>query len=315
MENKLIDPYGLLGVDSRSNLAELKKNYYNMALLCHPDKGGNNKDMNVVSSAYNYIKEQLENVKETTYETLEDEFAIFCKKQEEIKPPTFGQIFEETGDWINDFNRKFNEDLNIIDVNPFDNNPLEGGYGEFMEASEYINNLIKNDTIKNDTIKNDTIKNDTIKNDTIKNDTIKNDTIKNDTIKNDTIKNDTIKNEYVINSDYMGLGEHNDSVKNNSFPRNIDETEYIPNETVKVKNEFQSQIMIYEEPQYLPDTITNFPIDGSEILDYSGNLENIRMNDYKMAFSPMGEKEKVNEKDYPTENIEYIPRWCGPRSS
>ena len=290
MENKLIDPYGLLGVDSRSNLAELKKNYYNMALLCHPDKGGNNKDMNVVSSAYNYIKEQLENVKETTYETLEDEFAIFCKKQEEIKPPTFGQIFEETGDWINDFNRKFNEDLNIIDVNPFDNNPLEGGYGEFMEASEYINNLIKNDTIKNDTIKNDTIKNDTIKN---------------DTIKNDTIKNDTINNEYVINSDYMGLGEHNDSVKNNSFPINIDETEYIPNETVKVKNEFQSQIMIYEEPQYLPDTITNFPIDGSEILDYSGNLENIRMNDYKMAFSPMGEKEKVNEKDYPMENIEY----------
>ena len=90
MENKLIDPYGLLGVDSRSNLAELKKNYYNMALLCHPDKGGNNKDMNVVSSAYNYIKVQLENVKETTYETLEDEFAIFCKKQEEIKPPTFG---------------------------------------------------------------------------------------------------------------------------------------------------------------------------------------------------------------------------------
>ena len=265
MENKLIDPYGLLGVDSRSNLAELKKNYYNMALLCHPDKGGNNKDMNVVSSAYNYIKEQLENVKETTYETLEDEFAIFCKKQEEIKPPTFGQIFEETGDWINDFNRKFNEDLNIIDVNPFDNNPLEGGYGEFMEASEYINNLIKNDTIKND----------------------------------------TINNEYVINSDYMGLGEHNDSVKNNSFPINIDETEYIPNETVKVKNEFQSQIMIYEEPQYLPDTITNFPIDGSEILDYSGNLENIRMNDYKMAFSPMGEKEKVNEKDYPMENIEY----------
>ena len=88
MENKLIDPYGLLGVDSRASLSELKKNYYNLALICHPDKGGNDKDMNVVSLAYNYIKEHLENVKETTYEKLEDEFADFCKGQESLKPPT-----------------------------------------------------------------------------------------------------------------------------------------------------------------------------------------------------------------------------------
>ena len=32
MENKLIDPYGLLGVDSRSSLGELKKNYYNLVI-------------------------------------------------------------------------------------------------------------------------------------------------------------------------------------------------------------------------------------------------------------------------------------------
>ena len=72
MENKLIDPYGLLGVDSRASLSELKKNYYNLALICHPDKGGNDKDMNVLSLAYNYIKEHFENVKETTYEKLEE---------------------------------------------------------------------------------------------------------------------------------------------------------------------------------------------------------------------------------------------------
>ena len=30
MEIKLIDPYGLLGVDSRASLCELKKNYYNL---------------------------------------------------------------------------------------------------------------------------------------------------------------------------------------------------------------------------------------------------------------------------------------------
>ena len=47
-ENKLINPYSLLGVNDKSSLRELKKNYYNMALLCHPDRGGDKKDMNVV---------------------------------------------------------------------------------------------------------------------------------------------------------------------------------------------------------------------------------------------------------------------------
>ena len=93
----------------------------------------------------------------------------------------------------------------------------------------------------------------------------------------------------------MGLGNHYDNIKK----------KYNPKENVKVKNDFKSQIMIYEDPLYLPDTIVNFPLDGKEVDDFSGNLENIRMNDYKMAFSPPEDKELVKEKDYPSENIEY----------
>ena len=280
MEKKLIDPYGLLGVDSRASLSELKKNYYNLALICHPDKGGNDKDMNVVSLAYNYIKEHLENVKETTYEKLEDEFADFCKGQESLKPPTFGQIYEETNDWINEFNKKFEQGLNMsgemrqfigheedITNNPYfnENNPLGGGYGEYMDISDYKqNNKSPYYDIANFV----------------------------DEAEYDLAKTDNESVSYCL-----AQGE--------SEPIYQDVPAFNPNETQRVKNEFKGEVILYEEPQYLPDTLTSFPIDGKEILDYSGNLENLRMSDYKMSFSPPEEKEEVKEKDYPTENIDY----------
>ena len=266
MEKKLLDPYGLLGVNSRSSISELKKNYYNLALLCHHDKGGNDKDMNVISLAYNYIKEHLENVKETTYERLEEEFEDFCKGQESLKPPTFGQIYEETNDWIYEFNRKFEEGLNTsgeirqfigsgddVENNPYlNNNPLNGGYGEYMEVSDYTENNI---------------------------------------YPHYDLANFADENEYDLAKD----GE----------PIYQDVPEFNPNENIKVKNEFSGEVIIYEEPQFLPDTLTSYPLDGKDILDYSGNLENLRMSDYKMAFSPPEEKKEIKEIDYPTKNIDY----------
>ena len=275
MENKLIDPYGLLGVDSRSSLGELKKNYYNLALLCHPDKGGNDKDMNVVSLAYNYIKDHLENVKETSYEKLEDEFEDFCKSQEALKPPTFGQIYEETSDWINEFNRQFEEGLNTsgemrqfiggekdMENNPYlrENCPMGGGYGEYMEVSENVEPL------------------------------------------SPTTINMT-QCENAINMAQCESAIYDDEIYDN--PKPFHEDEYNPYELERVKNEFKGEIIKYEEPQFLPDTITGFPLDGQEILDYSGNMDNLRMSDYKQAFSPGEELPKVDERDYPKEVKEY----------
>ena len=276
MENKLIDPYGLLGVDSRSSLGELKKNYYNLALLCHPDKGGNDKDMNVVSLAYNYIKDHLENVKETSYEKLEDEFEDFCKSQEALKPPTFGQIYEETSDWINEFNRQFEEGLNTsgemrqfigggedMENNPYlkDNNPMISGYGEYMEVSENVEPL------------------------------------------SPTTINMT-QCESAINMAQCESAIYEDEIYDN--PKPFHEDKYNPNELERVKNEFKGEIIKYEEPQFLPDTITGFPLDGQEILDYSGNMDNLRMSDYKQAFSPREELPEVEERDYPKEVKEYV---------
>lgn len=142
MEEKLINPYSLLGVNVNSSIRELKKNYYNMALLCHPDRGGHKEDMNVVCLAYNYIKDQLENVKDDTYEELEEEFERFCKEQESKEIPKFGSIYEETNDWIVEFNKEFDKKINLDkenDINSYDINPFINGYGDLMDLDKQTN--------------------------------------------------------------------------------------------------------------------------------------------------------------------------------
>ena len=127
---KLINPYELLGININSSISDLKKNYYNLSLIVHPDKGGNNKDFQIIHSAYNYIKNQLINKKnkETTYEKLEQEFEDFLKTQKDTYTP-FYEIYKETNDWLNEFNKQF-ENTKIEEINIFNK-----GYGEFMEES------------------------------------------------------------------------------------------------------------------------------------------------------------------------------------
>lgn len=136
---KLINPYELLGVDINSSISKLKKNYYNLSLITHPDKGGNDKDFHIIYLAYNYIKNQLSNKadKETTYEELEDEFQEFIKNQKEEYTP-FYEIYKETNDWLNEFNKQFEQDKDTENVNIFNK-----GYKDIMDETkstlEYTN--------------------------------------------------------------------------------------------------------------------------------------------------------------------------------
>lgn len=226
-ESKLINPYSLLGVKHTCSISELKKQYYNLSLLTHPDKGGNKEDFNVVHLAYNYIKKQLQNIRDVTYEELEDEFEDFCQKQESTKPPCFYEVFKETNDWLNKFNQEFenqkNEDNELEIINPFDQ-----GYGELLDESEV--NL-----------------------------------------------------------------------------------EYNDNEIKKPITKISQQIMKYEEPAFLPDSINYYPLNQEEITDFSSLDGNLNGYDYKLTHSnkDMLEEEmkklEINYKfsDYPKEKIEY----------
>jgi glycosyltransferase involved in cell wall biosynthesis len=123
-----INPYDLLNVNSNSDLKELKKNYYQLSLYCHPDKGGSEQDMITIQNAYEYIKNQLQNSTDKTYEELEQEFQEFCKIQEK-KPPKFCKIFSETHEeWSNAFNNTYS--------NQRYSNIFDKGYGGLMDKSD-----------------------------------------------------------------------------------------------------------------------------------------------------------------------------------
>lgn len=154
IENKhLINPFSLFGISYKSDLTELKKAYYSMSLICHPDKGGNKDEMIVILNAYRYVREQLENKTEKSYEDLENEFENFCNEQKNEKIPKFGEIYEETSDWIIEFNKEFERKNNFndkleIENNPYKKNPFDSdsGYGSFMD-NEKVNTLDYNSNI------------------------------------------------------------------------------------------------------------------------------------------------------------------------
>lgn len=142
-DDKLIKPYELFGLDENSSMKDLKKTYYGMALMVHPDKGGSEDEMDILHKAYLYVKEQIKNRIDNpkSLDELEEEFKYFLKKQEDKPLPKFSEIYEDTNDWIKDFNVKFEEEAakkfgepdEYGVKNPYDKN---FGYGEFMDKSE-----------------------------------------------------------------------------------------------------------------------------------------------------------------------------------
>jgi len=134
-----INPYQLLGLSSKSTIKDLKKAYYELSLLCHPDKGGNDDEMIVLHHSYKYISNQLQNCKtQKSYHSLEKEFEDFCQQQEKYTPK-FSDIFDETNDFIHQFNKTFKQQYiqqqsnsNIDFTSPF-----QKGYSEFMDKSSF----------------------------------------------------------------------------------------------------------------------------------------------------------------------------------
>ena len=129
--NSLIQPYHLFGLTPTSTLKKLKKAYYHLCLICHPDRGGNASDMDIVHKAYLYLQKQLANNEETiTYEEAEQQFEIFCQEQKETQPPAFSKIYEELDEFNRDFNQKFEKISKTV------HNPFAKGYGHLMDTSD-----------------------------------------------------------------------------------------------------------------------------------------------------------------------------------
>lgn len=135
MSCKSINPYELLGLTIKSTKKECKKKYYELALLCHPDKGGNKNDMIIIHNAYKYVMEQLkfqEDVK--TFDDIEEDFKKYFNKNKK-KPPSFYEIWSDTDEAkaLMKFNRNFEQNNNIRSSN----DPNQKGYGNNMLQSTY----------------------------------------------------------------------------------------------------------------------------------------------------------------------------------
>lgn len=95
----LIQPYELLGVATNSTPKEVRKAYYQLALLCHPDKGGDPKDMHMIHYAYEWVMKQIEGVDTSyTYEKAQQEFDDFIAAQNKQASslPSFTDILLES---------------------------------------------------------------------------------------------------------------------------------------------------------------------------------------------------------------------------
>ena len=120
-----VDPYKLLGVTIHTSIKILKKSYHSLALLCHPDKGGNENDMIIVHKAYQYIKNQLEFA--STEEVVDKiyNFDEFINNNKDILP-SYNEICKETTGYS--FNEKFNQEFVKLNKNPIEFDNFRGGY-------------------------------------------------------------------------------------------------------------------------------------------------------------------------------------------
>ena len=133
-----INPYNLLGVTIDSTEREVRKSYYRLSLMCHPDKGGSKEDMNIIHNAYLYVKKQIDfsECKEKL-EDIEDDFKNFFEKNK-IEVPSFYKIWErsEEAEFLREFNKEFNK-KNKSDINiNYVSNIFSDGYGKYMEEEE-----------------------------------------------------------------------------------------------------------------------------------------------------------------------------------
>lgn len=141
-----INPFHLLGVKIDSDIKDVRRAYYKLSLICHPDKGGSKDDMIIVHNAYKYVKKQIEfSENKETLENIEEDFKNFFEKNKMEVPP-FYELWErsEEAEFLREFNKKFEENReinNLINNNVFD--VFSVGYGEFLEKRETEENSME----------------------------------------------------------------------------------------------------------------------------------------------------------------------------
>ena len=268
----MINPYHLLGVTIDSSEKEIRQSYYSLALLCHPDRGGNTEEMKTLHRCYSYIIAQIKDRTENptqAYLDQEKEFEEFCERQKEAPPP-FEQIYQENNVFIQEFNRRWNENVQNDTQTQKDESSETlfdtGGYGEYMEASEYS--------------------------------------------AFESSLSPPSSSGPPSSTQLSSLPEYKSTIGTSTAP-DLATGENIPSASSPTQNThkpFTRQIISYTEPQALPDQYGSYPrFDTKDIKDYGHRTGQITMSDYRDAFCEP-EKQSTHESRELPESIEAMIR-------
>jgi hypothetical protein len=260
----MINPYELLGVDYKTSLKDVKKAYYNIALLVHPDRGGNDEEMVILQNSYNWIKSKLEILDkkgDNTIEEAEEEFKKFLEDQESKRPPKINAIFAESiGFTYIDFFNKYEHIENDL------KNPMTMPIIYDLLLSVLYNNSFINESENSDNKKWLEIIDFELK------------------IILENNKNQENDPKMVYASVQHGYGES---------MINKEESELIKFDKLDIK--------VYQEPEsiFLPSQSLAQSIETTAKLDdYSLKTEKLYMCDYKKAYTELENPEKDSQFSY-----------------
>jgi curved DNA-binding protein CbpA len=120
------DPYDILGIDSKSDVSQIRSAYKKLATQHHPDKGGNPELFDLITKSYQLVLRRAENIKpqkKIEHNDLKKGSDNFMKKTESHVKKSFN---------LDNFN-------SVYDGNKM-KNPYDSGYGNW------------NDEIKNENL-------------------------------------------------------------------------------------------------------------------------------------------------------------------
>ena len=89
----LIQPYEIFGLTSKATMDQVRRAYYDLALICHPDRGGSANDMTVINAAYEWIRRGLTGI--TSVEELANfsvEYDDLLAEYQSQHVPTFTEL-------------------------------------------------------------------------------------------------------------------------------------------------------------------------------------------------------------------------------
>ena len=108
-----LDPYKILGISYDADLKQIRENFKKLVLINHPDRGGNNRNFEIIKNAYSYLYK----------------YKINQQKQLQKEQRTFDKYTSSRNFQTESLDREFNK----IKINPNDKNLDSNKFNKIFE--------------------------------------------------------------------------------------------------------------------------------------------------------------------------------------